>query len=105
MNASARTRRAAVDSTFFENIVRISANYNYKIMKKSKGIGIFEKYLTLWVVLCIIAGIAVGKWLPAVPQVLGKMEYANVSLPVAALIWMMIYPMMLKVDFRSILNV
>ena len=74
-------------------------------MERSKGIGIFEKYLTLWVVLCIIAGIAVGKWLPAVPQVLGKMEYANVSLPIAVLIWMMIYPMMLKVDFRSILNV
>lgn len=65
----------------------------------------FEKYLTLWVALCIVAGITIGKFLPAIPETLGKFEYANVSIPVAILIWLMIYPMMLKVDFQSIRNV
>lgn len=74
-------------------------------MEKKQGIGFFEKYLTLWVALCIIIGIAVGQWLPAIPQTLSKFEYANVSIPVAILIWLMIYPMMLKVDFQSVKNV
>lgn len=74
-------------------------------MEKKGGLGVFEKYLTLWVAACIIAGIAIGKYLPAFPAALGKLEYANVSLPVAVLIWLMIYPMMLKIDFRSIKNV
>ena len=74
-------------------------------MEKKQGIGFFERYLTLWVTLCIIAGIAVGQWLPAIPQTLSKFEYANVSIPVAILIWLMIYPMMLKVDFQSVKNV
>lgn len=69
---------------------------------KNSGMGIFERYLTVWVALCIIIGIAVGKWLPAIPQTLGQWEYANVSIPVAILIWLMIYPMMLKVDFQSV---
>ena len=76
-----------------------------RIMEKKQGIGFFERYLTLWVTLCIIAGIAVGQWLPAIPQTLSKFEYANVSIPVAILIWLMIYPMMLKVDFQSVKNV
>ena len=74
-------------------------------MEKQKGIGFFERYLTLWVALCIIAGIAVGQFLPVVPETLGRWEYANVSIPIAVLIWLMIYPMMLKVDFRSVRNV
>ncbi|WP_278602721.1 ACR3 family arsenite efflux transporter [Alistipes indistinctus] len=74
-------------------------------MEKKQGIGFFERYLTLWVALCIVAGIAVGKWLPGIPAALGQFEYANVSIPVALLIWLMIYPMMLKVDFRSVKNV
>ena len=74
-------------------------------MEKKQGIGFFEKYLTVWVALCIIIGIAVGQWLPAIPQTLSKFEYANVSIPVAILIWLMIYPMMLKVDFQSVKNV
>ena len=74
-------------------------------MEKKRGIGFFEKYLTIWVALCIIIGIAVGQWLPAIPQTLSKFEYANVSIPVAILIWLMIYPMMLKVDFQSVKNV
>ncbi|MDD7462493.1 MAG: ACR3 family arsenite efflux transporter [Prevotellaceae bacterium] len=74
-------------------------------MEKKQGIGFFEKYLTLWVALCIITGIAVGQWIPVIPQTLSKFEYANVSIPVAILIWLMIYPMMLKVDFQSIKNI
>lgn len=70
-----------------------------------KGMGFFEKYLTLWVALCIVAGIAVGQLLPAVPAILGRWEYASVSAPIAVLIWLMIYPMMLKVDFQSVRNV
>lgn len=73
--------------------------------KENKGIGFFERYLTIWVTLCIIAGIAIGQWIPAVPETLGKWEYANVSIPIAVLIWLMIYPMMLKVDFQSVRNV
>ena len=76
-----------------------------KTQKNKQGIGFFERYLTLWVALCIMAGIGVGQWLPGVPAALGKFEYANVSIPVAILIWLMIYPMMLKVDFQSVKNV
>jgi len=74
-------------------------------MKKNSGIGFFEIYLSLWVLLCMAAGIAVGLWLPGVRDFLGQFEYYNVSIPVAVLIWLMIYPMMLKVDFAGIKNV
>ena len=69
------------------------------------SISFFDRYLSIWVALCIAAGVAVGKWLPCVPETLGQWEYAHVSLPVAALIALMIYPMMLKIDFRSVRNV
>ncbi|MBC8206279.1 MAG: ACR3 family arsenite efflux transporter [Kiritimatiellaeota bacterium] len=69
------------------------------------GIGFFEKYLTVWVILCMIGGILIGRFLPAIPEFLGKLEYANVSIPVAVLIWLMIYPMMMKVDFKSVKHV
>ncbi len=70
-----------------------------------KGIGFFERYLSVWVALCIIIGIGVGQFIPAIPETLGKWEYANVSIPIAVLIWLMIFPMMLKVDFKSVRNV
>ena len=73
--------------------------------KKTSGIGFFEKYLTLWVVLCMVAGVLIGQFLPGIPAFLGRFEYANVSIPIAILIWLMIYPMMLKVDFQSIKDV
>ncbi len=72
---------------------------------KTSGIGFFEKFLTLWVILCMVAGVLIGKFLPGIPAFLGHFEYANVSIPIAILIWVMIYPMMLKVDFQSIKNV
>lgn len=70
--------------------------------QKLQGISFFEKYLTVWVALCMVVGILIGKFLPGIPDFLGKFEYANVSIPIAILIWLMIYPMMLKVDFHSI---
>jgi len=75
-------------------------------MKNQKTeIGFFQKYLSVWVALCMAAGVLIGKYLPAVPDTLGKFEYAHVSLPMAVLIWLMIYPMMIKVDFQSIRDV
>jgi ACR3 family arsenite transporter len=74
-------------------------------MAKNNGIGFFEKYLTLWVVLCMVIGVLLGQFLPGIPQFLSRFEYAKVSIPIAILIWLMIYPMMLKVDFTSIKNV
>ena len=73
-------------------------------MNKPKEISFFDKYLTLWVIICIVAGIALGKLLPIVPETLSKYEYANVSIPIAILIWIMIFPMMLKINFTSIVD-
>lgn len=72
--------------------------------EKNKGLGIFEKYLTVWVTLCIIIGVLIGVYLPQIPTALDKFKYAEVSIPVAILIWLMIYPMMLKIDFTAIKN-
>ncbi|MGL5683865.1 MAG: ACR3 family arsenite efflux transporter [Marinifilaceae bacterium] len=74
-------------------------------MEKKQGISFFERYLTVWVALCIIVGICIGQFFPSIPGTLSRFEYANVSIPVALLIWLMIYPMMLKIDFQSIKNV
>jgi len=73
--------------------------------EKNIGIGFFERYLTVWVILCMAVGVLIGKFMPAIPNLLGRFEYAQVSIPIAVLIWLMIYPMMLKVDFASIKNV
>jgi len=62
----------------------------------------FERYLTVWVFLCIVVGIALGQWLPAPFQMLGKLEVARVNLPVGLLIWIMIIPMLVKVDFGAL---
>src|SRR4051812_46413351 len=66
------------------------------------ALGTFERYLTVWVALCIIAGIVLGQLLPAPFQVLGRMNVAEVDIPVAVLIWLMIVPMLLKVDFGAL---
>ncbi len=72
--------------------------------KRAAGtpMGFFERYLTLWVALCIITGIALGHLMPGVFQTVGKLELARVNLPVAVLIWLMIIPMLLKVDFGAL---
>ena len=75
-------------------------------MKKEKSpIGFFQKYLTVWVIFCMAVGICIGKFLPQIPAFLNQFEYARVSIPMVILIWVMIYPMMMKVDFHSIKNV
>jgi ACR3 family arsenite transporter len=66
------------------------------------AMSIFERYLTVWVALCIVAGIALGQVFPAPVQAIGRMEFARVNLPVGMLIWVMIIPMLLKIDFGAL---
>ena len=66
------------------------------------GISFFQRYLTLWVLLCMVVGVAIGYALPAVPAFLDTLQVMGISIPIAILIWVMIYPMMMKVDFQSI---
>ncbi len=73
-----------------------------------KRLGFFERYLTIWVALCMVAGVLLGKGLPGVTDALRKLEFgtgSQINLPIAVLIWLMIYPMMLKIDFASVLGV
>jgi arsenite transporter len=69
------------------------------------ALGVFGRFLTLWVAVAMVAGVALGQWLPAIPDTLARYEYANVSAPVAVLIWAMIFPMMVQIDFGSIMGV
>ncbi|HNJ75626.1 MAG TPA: ACR3 family arsenite efflux transporter [Azospira sp.] len=73
-------------------------------MKNSAGapMSVFERFLSVWVFLCIVAGIALGQFLPGVFQAVGRMEVAQVNLPVGLLIWVMIIPMLVKVDFGAL---
>ena len=68
-------------------------------------IGFFERYLTVWVALCIVGGVALGQLLPLLFQAIGRMEVAHVNLPVGALIWVMIIPMLVKIDFAAMTQV
>lgn len=72
---------------------------------KKEGIGFFEKYLTIWVLLCMGIGVLIGRYLTGFSNWIGTLEVSNVNLPIALLIWIMIYPMMLKIDFTSIKRV
>ncbi|MFM0595206.1 ACR3 family arsenite efflux transporter [Paraburkholderia dilworthii] len=69
------------------------------------AMGFFERYLTGWVALCIVAGIALGQWSPSVFEAIGRMEVAQVNLPVGVLIWIMIIPMLIKIDFGAMAQV
>ena len=71
----------------------------------TKQLSVFDKYLTVWVGLCMVIGVLIGKTLPGGIAALRGVELAQINLPIAVLIWLMIYPMMLKVDFASVLNV
>ena len=66
------------------------------------GIGFFERWLTLWVALCIVAGVFLGQQFPSLFQMLGRLEVARVNLPVGVLIWVMIVPMLLRIDFGAL---
>jgi arsenite transporter len=73
-----------------------------------RRLNIFERYLTLWVALCMAAGVTVGRGFPAITDALRKLQFgrgSQINVPIAVFIWLMIYPMMLKIDFSSILNV
>lgn len=83
----------------------MSARQDIASPTTAEGMGLFERYLTLWVALAIVAGILLGQLLPAVPETLSRFEVAQVSIPVAVLIWAMIFPMMAQIDFTSLLGV
>jgi ACR3 family arsenite transporter len=77
-------------------------------VQPEKKIDGFERYLSLWVALCMVAGLALGKWLPAVTEGLRRLEFgegSQLNVPIAILIWLMITPMMMKVDFAAVKNV
>ncbi len=83
----------------------MSAQQQQQAKSIAEGMGVFERYLSLWVALAIVAGIVLGQFAPAAPQALARFEVAQVSIPVAILIWAMIFPMMLQIDFSSVLGV
>ncbi len=72
---------------------------------QKSDISFFNRYLTVWVFLCMVAGVLIGRFLPAIPSFLNKLNIAGISIPIAILIWVMIYPMMMKVDFQSVKQV
>ncbi len=72
--------------------------------QSGSGLGAFEKYLSVWVALCIALGVLIGLVFPSFPRILSRWEYAQVSVPVAVLIWLMIYPMMVQIDLGSIVR-
>ena len=72
------------------------------VSRAAPTIGFFERYLSLWVALCIVVGIALGRFLPAIFQTIGALEVARVNVPVGILIWVMIVPMLLKIDFGAL---
>jgi ACR3 family arsenite transporter len=78
------------------------------VVRAPKRLNFFERYLTLWVALCMVAGLALGRWAPELVRELRGMEFgrgSQVNVPIAVLIWLMIIPMMMKVDFAAILNI
>jgi ACR3 family arsenite transporter len=78
---------------------------DHAIAAPAGGIGFFEKWLSVWVALCIVAGIALGNLVPGVFGVLAELEYASVNVVVAVLIWAMVFPMMVNVDFGSLRHI
>ena len=78
------------------------ASTTSRLMSAPSPMSVFERYLTGWVVLCILSGIALGRFIPHVFHAIGRMEVAQVNLPVGLLIWVMIVPMLLKVDFSAL---
>ncbi len=72
------------------------------VSRPTQGMSVFERYLTLWVALCIVAGITLGQFFPSAFKAIGAMEVAKVNLPVGLLIWVMIIPMLLRIDFGAL---
>jgi ACR3 family arsenite transporter len=100
-------RRMAFERAFAELAARIDALVGTQAPAPESpagkpAIGFFERWLTLWVLLCIVAGVALGQALPGTFQALGRMELARVNIPVGLLIWVMIIPMLLRIDFGAL---
>ena len=76
-----------------------------KNKENEQGIGFFQRYLSVWVLICMAVGVLIGKFIPIIPSTLDKLQVMGISIPIAILIWVMIYPMMLKVDFQSVKQV
>ena len=85
-----------------EKIAVAAHEHVIEAAKPKPALGLFERYLSVWVALCIVAGIALGNWFPAPFQAIGRAEVAQVNLPVAVLIWLMIIPMLLKIDVAAL---
>ncbi|MFM0337985.1 ACR3 family arsenite efflux transporter [Paraburkholderia fungorum] len=83
----------------------MSSAENVTAASRPAAIGFFERYLTVWVALCIVGGIVLGQWLPTVFESMGRMEVAHVNIPVGVLIWVMIIPMLVKIDFGAMAQV
>ena len=78
------------------------------VKRASARLGFFERYLSLWVALCMVAGVVIGKFLPGFTAALRGLEFgkgSQINVPIAVLMWLMITPMMMKVDFSSVKNV
>lgn len=73
--------------------------------KKSSDMSLFGRYLTVWVLICMAIGVGIGHFFPAVPEFLSRFEFYNVSIPTTILLWVMIFPMFLEIDFNSIKKV
>lgn len=71
----------------------------------ASALGIFGRFLSIWVAVAIVVGVAIGQWFPSIPDTLSRFEYANVSIPVAILIWAMIFPMMVQIDLGAVVGV
>ncbi len=83
----------------------MSANNNKKEkLARKKPLGFFEKYLTVWVLICILIGIGLGKLFPNISIVLSEIQYAHVSIPIAICLFFMIYPIMVQIDFRNVIK-
>uniref|UniRef100_A0A914VKH3 Arsenical-resistance protein n=1 Tax=Plectus sambesii TaxID=2011161 RepID=A0A914VKH3_9BILA len=84
---------------------KISEQQTHDKEESREAIGFFEKYLTAWVLVCMAVGIAIGHFIPSIPSNLQKLSIAEVSLPIAVLVWGMILPMMIQIDFASLRQV
>jgi ACR3 family arsenite transporter len=96
---------AYLSETINEDINHMSSEVSTNGYAPSSGIGFFEKWLSVWVALCIAAGIGLGSAIPGLFQFFAELEYKSVNLIVAVLIWGMVYPMMVNVDFSSLRHV
>ena len=83
----------------------MSSNAETTTEDSGGGMDLFGKYLSVWVALAIIAGVTLGQLAPTVPETLSRFEYAQVSIPIAILIWAMIFPMMAQIDFSAVVGV